>query len=166
MKISRPIQSLQHLLHPLSAPTHPKAPPEHLESLPWPQKPASGRPTAEDLRSQPAGPLKLLVEEAERREEQIPGLVYEGDDIKLGLGDFIFYSILVGRASLRGVAATASCVVAVLAGLCATLALLPVFERALPALPISIAAGTAVYFSSTLLVAPLAAFAAEHSVFL
>ena len=114
----------------------------------------------------PQGPLKLLVEEAERREEQIPGLVYEGDDIKLGLGEFIFYSILVGRASLRGVAATASCVVAVLAGLCATLALLPVFERVLPALPISIAAGTAVYFSSTLLVAPLAAFAAEHSVFL
>lgn len=34
----------------------------------------------------PRGPLKLLVEEAERREEPIPGLVYEGDDIKLGLG--------------------------------------------------------------------------------
>mmetsp|Transcript_18341 Transcript_18341/g.37377 ORF Transcript_18341/g.37377 Transcript_18341/m.37377 type:complete len:384 (+) Transcript_18341:74-1225(+) len=112
----------------------------------------------------PRGPLKLMVEEAERRAEPIPGLVYEGDEIKLGLGDFIFYSLLVGRASLRGAAATVSCAVAVLSGLCATLALLPVFQRALPALPISIAAGTACYFAATLLVAPLAEFGAANCV--
>ena len=112
----------------------------------------------------PRGPLKLLVEEAERRDEPIPGLIYEGSQIKLGLGDFIFYSLLVGRASLQGVAATASCAVAVLTGLCATLALLPVFEHALPALPISIAAGTAMYFASTQLVAPMAQFLAENQV--
>ena len=89
----------------------------------------------------PQGPLRLLVEEAEARGEPIPGLVYEGYHIKLGLGDFVFYSLLVGRASLRSTSALVSCAVAVLAGLCATLALLPVMERVLPALPISIAAG-------------------------
>ena len=31
----------------------------------------------------PAGPLKLLVEEAERRGDPIPGLVYQGSDIKV-----------------------------------------------------------------------------------
>ena len=114
----------------------------------------------------PRGPLKLLVEEAERREEPIPGLVYEGQDIKLGLGDFIFYSILVGRASLTSLAATAACAVAVLAGLVSTLALLPVYEKALPALPISIALGATVYFAVALVVAPLSEFGAAHSLFL
>ena len=31
-----------------AAPTRPRAPPEHLGSLPWPQEPASGRPEVED----------------------------------------------------------------------------------------------------------------------
>ena len=31
-----------------AAPTHPRASPEHLGSLPWPQEPASGRPKVED----------------------------------------------------------------------------------------------------------------------
>lgn len=114
----------------------------------------------------PQGPLRLLVEEAEARGEPIPGLVYEGYHIKLGLGDFVFYSLLVGRASLRSTSALVSCAVAVLAGLCATLALLPVMERVLPALPISIAAGIVFYFSSTLLVEPVADLAAQRSLFL
>lgn len=114
----------------------------------------------------PRGPLKLLVEEAEKREEAIPGLVYSGDDIKLGLGDFIFYSILVGRASLTDGATAVSCAVAVLAGLCSTLALLPVFEQALPALPISIVLGAAFYFCMTLLVGPFTSFVAAHSLFI
>jgi len=114
----------------------------------------------------PRGPLKLLVEEAERREEAIPGLVYEGEDIKLGLGDFIFYSILVGRASLTDGATALSCAVAVLAGLCSTLALLPVFEQALPALPISIFLGAVFYFSMTLLVGPFTSFVVAHSLFI
>jgi len=56
--------------------------------------------------------------------------------------------------------------VAVLAGLCATLALLPVIRRVLPALPISIAAGMLTYAASALLVSPLAAATARHGVYL
>ena len=59
-----------------------------------------------------------------------------------------------------------SCAVAVLAGLCATLALLPIMRRVLPALPISIAAGMLTYAASALLVSPLAAATARHGVYL
>jgi len=114
----------------------------------------------------PRGPLKVLVETAEQRNEPIPGLVYEGHGIKLGLGDFVFYSLLVGRACLSSITAFAACAIAVLAGLCATLALLPVLERVLPALPISVAVGILFYFISSSLIEPLAAFAADQSLFL
>ncbi|KAL1515826.1 hypothetical protein AB1Y20_002442 [Prymnesium parvum] len=106
----------------------------------------------------PQGPLKMLVEEAERRNEPIPGLVYEGANIKLGLGDFVFYSVLVGRASMSSVTAATACTVAVLTGLCATLALLPIIQRVLPALPISIAAGIGFYFSTVSVLTPLINF--------
>jgi len=114
----------------------------------------------------PRGPLKLLVEEAERRGDPIPGLVYQGADIKLGLGDFVFYSVLVGRASLQGSAALLACAVAILAGLCATLALLPILQRVLPALPISIAGGIGIYFLTCGTLAPMASEAATRHVFL
>lgn len=92
--------------------------------------------------------------------------MYQGADIKLGLGDFVFYSVLVGRASMRSAAATLACALAVLAGLCATLALLPILQKVLPALPISIAAGTGFYFTTAALLVPMASTAAKSSVFL
>ena len=78
------------------------------------------------------------------------------DAIKLGLGDFIFYSVLVGRASMYDLLAAFSAALAVLAGLGATLLLLALRRHALPALPISIALGAAFCFAARFLVEPVA----------
>ncbi|KAG6610961.1 Presenilin-like protein [Phytophthora cinnamomi] len=74
--------------------------------------------------------------------------------IKLGLGDFIFYSVLVARASLHGFAVFAACFLSILVGLAVTLYLLARFD-ALPALPISLFLGIIVYLLTITLVSPL-----------
>lgn len=74
--------------------------------------------------------------------------------IKLGLGDFVFYSVLVGRAAMYDLMTVYACYLAIVAGLGATLVLLAVWKRALPALPISISLGVVFYFLARLIVDP------------
>jgi hypothetical protein len=82
---------------------------------------------------------------------------------QLGLGDFIFYSVLVGRASTYNYVAWLSAYVAIIAGLISTLCSL-MFLRgkvpALPALPISIFGGVAAYFLARFVTVPFCYFVA------
>ncbi|KAF5208246.1 Presenilin-like protein [Thalictrum thalictroides] len=74
--------------------------------------------------------------------------------IKLGLGDFVFYSVLVGRAAMYDLMTVYACYLAIISGLACTLILLSVCRRALPALPISITLGVVFYFLTRLLMEP------------
>ncbi|XP_037280603.2 presenilin-1 [Rhipicephalus microplus] len=75
--------------------------------------------------------------------------------MKMGLGDFIFYSVLVGEASMRGSAVTVLvCYVSVIVGIFLTLGLLVMLQKPLPALPLSISMGLLAYFSSVSLIEP------------
>ncbi|XGW11212.1 hypothetical protein V3C99_012591 [Haemonchus contortus] len=155
----------------------------------------------------PCGPLRMLVELAEKRDKDImPAMIYTGsmdfastdhpeaqqpeaiksnspkdgakkkpyaivesfrmpnftasDDeegrVRLGLGDFIFYSLLVGLAAANDDwTTTVACYVAIVTGLGFTMLLLVIAQHALPALPISILFGVFTVFSSRYILSEL-----------
>lgn len=115
----------------------------------------------------PCGPLRVLVDLLNRRQDPLPGLLYEAeipdsssskleerDSVKLGLGDFVFYSVLVSSAAKHHWVTAVACALSTLVGLAATLGLLAVYKTPLPALPISIALGVSCYFAVDFLLLP------------
>ena len=76
--------------------------------------------------------------------------------MKLGLGDFVFYGILVTRAARLGWDIAVLCILAVLLGLSLTLVCLAIFERPLPALPFSLFLGIIFYIIAAYTFRPFA----------
>ncbi|KAI9218234.1 Presenilin-domain-containing protein [Blastocladiella britannica] len=97
-----------------------------------------------------APPAPTGTEPAQDEEEE------DDDDsgLKLGLGDFVFYSVLTARAAVQDWTTTLACIVAVTSGMAATIFLLAVLRKALPALPISITFGIVFYFGTTYTLSP------------
>lgn len=101
----------------------------------------------------PRDEFENVAVRAEGREERVTVSTSQG--IKLGLGDFVFYSVLVGRAAMYDLMTVYACYLAIISGLGCTLGLLAVCKRALPALPISISLGVLFYLLARLLMEPL-----------
>jgi presenilin 1 len=130
----------------------------------------------------PYGPLRMLVETAQQRREPIPALLYNGSltfmadgidedadekegGVKLGLGDFVFYSVLLGRAALFDMITVFTCFIAILTGLFGTLILLAIFQKALPALPFSIALAMLFFFLTRFFLLPYIVVLGVNGVF-
>lgn len=122
----------------------------------------------EDFRNDEGERSPLVGNNGNREEERSPLVEVIGNErreprereefaergIKLGLGDFVFYSVLVGRAAMYDLMTVYACYLAIISGLGCTLILLSVCRHALPALPISIALGVLFYFLTRLLMEP------------
>lgn len=100
------------------------------------------------------GRVYRVLNEAERQQREEEEQRKMPNSIRLGLGDFIFYSVLVSKASLFSFTTFAVCVLAILVGLLLTLVLLAIRGKALPALPISICFGVLFYLPTRFVIRP------------
>jgi hypothetical protein len=76
------------------------------------------------------------------------------------MGDFVFYSLLVGKAAVSGsILATAGAIFGVIVGLIVTLTVLTDGEETTPALPVSIFFGMTLHFGILHALQPLLQYA-------
>uniref|UniRef100_A0A915CHR0 Presenilin n=1 Tax=Parascaris univalens TaxID=6257 RepID=A0A915CHR0_PARUN len=88
----------------------------------------------------------------------------DGSSIRLGMGDFVFYSLLVGKAAASGSAlCTVGAAIGVLVGLLVTLSLFSKDDETTPALPVSIAFGLTIHFGILLFIEPFLNHLNAHS---
>jgi presenilin 1 len=83
------------------------------------------------------------------------GMIFEGDFFRLGVGDLVFYGVLVGRASIYGFLPALSCFLAIQVGVVATIYVASSSSLTVPALPASILAGIVTYVMAIFLLSPL-----------
>lgn len=101
----------------------------------------------------PIGPLRYAMYLEQQRkymaeEFKMPsGMVFERALYQLGLMDLVFYGVIVGRAAMIDACTTIACVCAIIAGLIITIAVTPE-NITIPALPITLTIGVAIYFGS------------------
>jgi len=88
----------------------------------------------------------------EDEEKAVP--VNKSKGVKLGLGDFVFYSVLVGRAALFDMLTVFTSFIGIVTGLFCTILLLALWRKALPALPISIFFGILFFFATRFFLLP------------
>uniref|UniRef100_A0AC34QAC1 Presenilin n=1 Tax=Panagrolaimus sp. JU765 TaxID=591449 RepID=A0AC34QAC1_9BILA len=78
------------------------------------------------------------------------------NSIRLGLGDFVFYSVLVGKAASSGsLAATVAAMFGVILGLLITLTVFSDSDDTMPALPCSVALGMIFHFGTLFVFEPV-----------
>lgn len=103
-------------------------------------------------------PHTALITEVDESANDGPIETYEVEEersgVKLGLGDFIFYSVLVGRAALFDMLTVFTSFIGIITGLFGTILLLALWKKALPALPLSVFFGVVFFFASRFLLLP------------
>ncbi|GAB5363445.1 hypothetical protein AAMO2058_000883600 [Amorphochlora amoebiformis] len=104
----------------------------------------------------PCGPLRFIMEREITAASTLPGLMYTGEFFRLGLGDFVFYGVLVARSMFLDSNTTLSCCLAVSMGLVLTIIITRSAKTlsAIPALPVSVVFGFVFYVLTPLVVNP------------